>query len=84
MLNYKAPLRDIRFVLHELVEASKTWESMKSDWDVGEDMVDAILEEGAKFAENEVAPLNQSGDKEGCQFNSGEVTTPKGFKEAYK
>ena len=84
MLNYKAPLRDIRFVLHELVEASKTWESMKSDWDVGEDMVDAILEEGAKFAENEVAPLNQSGDKEGCQFNGGEVTTPKGFKEAYK
>lgn len=84
MLNYKAPLRDIRFVMHELVQASKVCEAMKSDWDMSEEIVDAILEEGAKFAENELAPINQSGDREGCTFNNGVVTTPTGFKEAYK
>lgn len=84
MLNYKAPLRDIRFVMHELVRASQHYGEMGPDWDVGEDMVDAILEEGAKFAENEIAPINQSGDREGCQFNEGVVTTPTGFREAYQ
>lgn len=47
------------------------------------DLVEAILQECAKFCENELLPLNQSGDKEGCSFDNGKVTTPKGFKEAY-
>lgn len=84
MLNYKAPLRDIRFVLHELIETSKVCAAMKSDWDISVEIIDAILEEGAKFAENEIAPINQSGDREGCHFKDGQVITPKGFKEAYK
>jgi len=84
MLNYKAPLRDLRFVLHELIETSKVCQALNPTWDMSEDLIDAILEEGAKFAENEIAPLNQSGDAEGCHFKDGVVTTPKGFKEAYQ
>lgn len=84
MAKYKAPLRDMRFVLNEVFEADKLWSSMPATQEVTPDLVDAILEEGAKVNENELFPLNRTGDEEGCQFNDGEVTTPKGFKEAFQ
>lgn len=83
MAKYKAPLRDMRFVLNEVFEADKLWASMPATEEVTSDLVDAILEEGAKVTENELFPLNRSGDEESCQFNDSEVTTPNGFKEAF-
>lgn len=83
MPTYKAPLRDMRFVMNELLEFPKHYETLPGGSDAVE-VADAILEEGAKFAENVLTPLNLSGDQEGCSLKDGEVTTPKGFKEAYQ
>jgi len=79
---YNAPIEDIKFVLHEVLGA----ESLTKIPDFAEatpDLVDQILEEGAKMCEEVLFPINQSGDEEGCTWKDGEVTTPKGFKEAY-
>ena len=83
MPNYKAPLRDMQFVLHEVLNAEAHYKRLYGTDDVNRETIDAILEQAAKFAENELAPLNRSGDEEGCEINNGVVTTPKGFKEAY-
>ncbi|WP_432470926.1 acyl-CoA dehydrogenase C-terminal domain-containing protein [Amphritea sp. HPY] len=84
MPEYKAPLRDIQFVLNEMLDNEQHYNNLPGCEDATPDMVSAILEEGAKFAERVLAPLNQVGDQQGCQFNDGEVTTPEGFKEAYQ
>lgn len=81
---YKAPVRDIHFVLHELLGIEDHYKKLTGGEEVNRELVDAIIEEGAKFAENELAPVNQSGDQEGCHWNEGEVTTPNGFKQAYE
>ena len=80
---FKAPLRDMRFILDEVFQASDIWSRLPALADVDRDTVDAILEEAAKFNENVVFPINRSGDEEGAQFNNGVVTTPAGFKEAF-
>ncbi len=83
MPNYKPPQRDTQFLLHEVLNVESHYEALLGHTDVNKDLINAILEEGAKFAENELAPLFRSGDEEGCHFNEGVVTTPKGYKEAY-
>ncbi len=83
MQDYKAPVRDAMFVTHELFDYQSHYAKLGFD-DVSEDLVSAIFSEAAKFAENSLAPINASGDKEGCKFDDGVVTTPSGFKEAYK
>ncbi len=83
MVTYRAPLDEIRFVLYELLDYESTVASLPGYEDGTPDIVDAILEEGAKFCENELLPLNLSGDAEGCSFENGVVRTPKGFKQAY-
>ena len=84
MSNYKAPLRDIEFSVFELLDYESHYERLGLGEDVSADVVRAILEESAKFCENVLAPLNASGDAEGCQWQDGEVRTPRGFKEAYQ
>lgn len=84
MPTYTAPLRDMRFVTHEVFNAAKTLTALKGFEEASPDLIDAVLEECGKLCEGVLAPLNQSGDQEGCQFNDGAVTTPSGFKEAYK
>ena len=61
----------------------KLFDLLKNYNDFSLDLLDTILDEAAKFSENELAPLYQSGDEEGCVLEDGVVTTPKGFKEAY-
>ena len=84
MPSYKAPLRDLQFVFHELHEADQILGNLPGFDQLSPDLVDAILEEGGKICEELLHPLNQSGDQEGCHFEDGQVTTPKGFKEAYR
>lgn len=83
MPTYKAPLRDIQFVLTELLQLENLPQQIPDFAEATPDLVQAVLEEAAKFCENELQPLNHEGDEEGCHFDKGVVTTPKGFKEAY-
>jgi alkylation response protein AidB-like acyl-CoA dehydrogenase len=81
---YKAPLRDMRFVLNEVFDAGTFWQNNAALNHVDIDTVNAILEEMAKVSENILLPINRSGDEEGCSISNGVVTTPTGFKEAFK
>jgi len=83
MPQYKAPLRDMRFLLNEVFDFEGHFKSLPNGEEASPDMVDAILEGCATFCEEVLAPLNLPGDLEGCTLKDGEVTTPKGFKEAY-
>jgi alkylation response protein AidB-like acyl-CoA dehydrogenase len=80
---YKAPLRDMRFLLNEVLDFPSHYAGLSNGKDADPDTVNAILEECAKFCEEVLAPLNLSGDAEGCRIDNGAVTTPKGFKDAY-
>ncbi|WP_028080322.1 acyl-CoA dehydrogenase C-terminal domain-containing protein [Solimonas soli] len=80
---YKAPLRDMRFLINEVFDYPAHYAALSNGKDADPETVAAILEEGAKFCEEVLSPLNRSGDEEGCHFENGKVTTPKGFKEAY-
>ena len=83
MPDYKAPVRDIQFVVNEVLESEKVYQSLPGYEEATEDLMNAIIDEGARFAENVLAPLNRVGDEEGCQWNPECVTTPEGYKEAY-
>ena len=81
---YKAPVRDLTFILNEVLEIDR-YTNQPGFEDISSDLVGQILEEGAKFAEEVIAPINHSGDKEGCHWAEGGVVTgPKGWKEAYQ
>src|SRR6201994_3734989 len=82
MQTYKAPLRDMRFVLHELHDSAMLTE-LRGLEEVSPDLMDSILEEAGKLAEEVLLPINAIGDEEGCVLENGVVRTPKGFKEAY-
>ncbi|WP_434649855.1 acyl-CoA dehydrogenase C-terminal domain-containing protein [Pseudomonas sp. D1-2] len=82
MPEYKAPLRDMRFLIDHVFDFHGRYAELGAS-DASPDMVSAILEEGARFCENVLAPLNRPGDEEGCHFDNGVVTTPTGFRQAF-
>ena len=84
MADYKAPLRDINFVLKEFLNSEQHYASLQGCERPDMDVVDAVIGEGAKFAENVVGPIAANGDEQGCKFDGGKVTTPDGFKEAFR
>jgi len=82
-MSYTPPRKDIQFVLHELVGLNAV--SSLPGWEeVTPDLVDAILDEAGKLASDVLAPLNWSGDQQGAKWENGGVTTPNGFKQAYR
>lgn len=83
MSDYKAPLRDIQFVLYELLGYEQHCASLPGGEEMTPELINAVIEEGAKFCEKVIAPLNAVGDEQGCTWDAGTVTTPEGFKEAY-
>ena len=85
MPQYNPPLRDMQFVLHELFDVVSEFKDIPEFAEVDADTINAVLEEGGKFASQVVFPLNITGDAEGCALDktTHEVTPPKGFKEAY-
>jgi alkylation response protein AidB-like acyl-CoA dehydrogenase len=83
-MSYKAPVEDMTFILKDVFDVQKHYEGIAQYADFDYDLYSAVLEEGAKFAENVLYPINRSGDEEGCHHSGTEVTTPKGFKEAYQ
>jgi len=83
MQYFKAPQKEALFVMNELLGFEKHYADLGFT-DATPDMVEAIFSEAAKFAENVLAPINANGDEEGCKWEDGDVTTPAGFKEAYK
>ncbi len=84
MSSYQAPLTDIRFVLHDVLGAEALSAHLGFDT-ATRDIIDAVLEESARFTETVLAPLNRVGDEVGCSYDkaTGDVATPPGFKQAY-
>ncbi|MFN4359209.1 MAG: acyl-CoA dehydrogenase C-terminal domain-containing protein [Hylemonella sp.] len=85
MPSYNPPLRDMQFVMHEVLKVTDALKQIPRHADTDADTINAVLEEGGKFAAEVIFPLNISGDAEGCKLDktTHEVTAPKGFKEAY-
>jgi hypothetical protein len=84
MSRYAAPLREMRYVLYDVLGGEAHFAGLPGGEHATRELVDAVLDEAAKFNEQVLAPLNKTGDQEGCRWNAGEVITPKGFKAAYQ
>ncbi len=84
MGQYRAPLRDMSFVLHELLQVEVEYGRLHPDGGFTRELIDQVLGEGAKFASEVLFPLNRAGDQHGCRLERGHVVTPPGFKEAYQ
>lgn len=82
MPQFTAPAQDFKFLLHDWLKVTEV--DMPGFEDLDEGLVDSLLQEGGRFCEEVLFPLNQSGDAEGCVFDKGNVTLPAGFPDAYK
>ena len=81
---YRTPLRDMRFLMNEVLDYPAHYQDGPAGHEATPDLVEAVLDAAATYCEEVLSPLNASGDLEGCHFHDGEVSTPAGFKEAYQ
>jgi alkylation response protein AidB-like acyl-CoA dehydrogenase len=84
MTIYHAPIRDFQFLLQEVFKVQDTVYTLPGFEEIDDDMVNMVLEEGAKVCEEVLHPINANGDQQGCLFDDGHVATPDGFIEAYQ
>jgi alkylation response protein AidB-like acyl-CoA dehydrogenase len=84
MGQYNAPLRDMSFVLHELLEVEAVFRQLHPEGELTRELIDQVLEEGGRFASEVLFPLNRVGDEHGCRLTGNSVITPPGFKQAYE
>lgn len=84
MAEYNPPIADMLFILNEVFQAETVWASMPATQEINAELGNAIVEEAGKITSNLIAPLNRSGDEEAAQWHDGNVTTPAGFKDAFK
>src|SRR5690606_9788401 len=85
MARYTPPLRDIQFVMHELLDVEGTLKTLPRYAETNRELIDQVVEEGGKFCAEVLFPLNRPGDEEGCRWSEGGVvTTPKGFRQAWE
>ncbi len=85
MPSYTPPLRDMQFVLHEMLNVESHLKKLPPHADIDVATIDSVLEEGGKFCAEVLFPLNQVGDREGCKYmGDGVVKTPTGYKQAYE
>ena len=84
MWQYTPPLRDMRFVIDEVLQAPAAWPAMQGFEELDADMAAQVLEEAGRFASEILARTNGPGDLEGCTWRDGAVTTPTGYKAAYQ
>ncbi|EGJ11774.1 acyl-CoA dehydrogenase C-terminal domain-containing protein [Rubrivivax benzoatilyticus] len=85
-MSYTPPLRDLQFVMHEVLDVASTLKQLPRHAEIDADTINAVIEEAGKFAAGVAAPINASGDAEGCTLDPAThaVRTPKGFKQAYE
>ncbi|ACV26820.1 acyl-CoA dehydrogenase family protein [Kangiella koreensis] len=83
-MQYQAPVDDMMFLIKDVFDLENRLKGIADFSEFDAELYNAILEEAGKFATGILQPINRSGDEEGCQFDDGVVTTPKGFKEAYQ
>lgn len=84
MWSYQAPLRDMQFVFEHWLEAPEAWRHSPAFDALDLPLAVQVLEQAARFTQGVLAPLNASGDRQGCQWADGQVSTPEGFAEAYR
>lgn len=84
MADYRAPLQDMQFVLFDVLQSERLWQSLPHLAEVDRPMAEAVLQEAARICEQAIAPLNREADETGCQWSPSGVTTPEGFREAYQ
>lgn len=83
-MNFQAPLRDVQFLFNEWLRWPAQWQALNTGVELDESLQDAVLEEAARFCREVLAPINRSGDEEGCQIKDGVVTTPNGYRAAWQ
>lgn len=84
MQHYHSPLRDMRYVIEDWLQAPQAWRTMPAMETLDSGLAEQILEEAARFASDVLAPINANGDRQGCHYAHGQVRTPDGFPAAYQ
>ena len=82
-MEYQAPERDAQFLLFDLFKVEEVWKDIPDFAELSEELINAVVAEGARLSAEVIAPSNEIGDQEGCVWEDGNVTTPEAFKSPF-